>query len=283
MKIFFSKECLSYEAAGHPESPGRVRSTYDYLAKKGYEFIEPKPASEKDVLLVHAQELHDEVKTGSFFDPDTPNLPGIYVCALRAAGAAKDAALWSIAHNEHTFSLMRPPGHHACRASLGGFCYFNNIAIAVAHAQKNVKKIAILDLDCHHGNGTEDIFFGAGNIIYISLHQSPLFPGTGTMSRKNCHNFPLEQGTDEAAYLGVLEKALAVIKGFEPGLIALSMGFDTYCDDPLTDIRLEKGSYQKIAEKVAALGKPVFGVLEGGYDIAGLPECVDKFLTGLGT
>lgn len=280
MKIFFSKVCLQYEQPGHPESPGRVQEAYRYLLENKYQFIQPHPCTKEDILMAHSLALLTSVEKGNFIDADTPALPNIYHYAMLAAGSAIEAALWSL-KGEHAFSLMRPPGHHVTKNQLGGFCYFNNIAIAVLRAKKQAGKIAIIDLDCHHGNGTEDIMLGKEGIIYVSLHQSPLYPGTGLVSRENCYNYPLEAQTAQDEYVGVLRKALDVVRQFNPDLVAVSMGFDTYVYDPLASLRLEKKSYRDIAAMLAALDKPLFGVLEGGYHTDDLPECINQFLIGL--
>jgi acetoin utilization deacetylase AcuC-like enzyme len=179
-----------------------------------------------------------------------------------------------------TFSLMRPPGHHATQNILGGFCYFNNIAIASLKLKESAGKVAIIDFDCHHGNGTEDIFFGKKDFLYLSLHQSPLYPGTGTESRGNCLNYPVAPRTSPEKYLSILEKGLNQVKEFEPGLLAVSAGFDSYVLDPITSLSLEKITYRKIGSMLARLGKPLFSVLEGGYS-RDIPECIEQFLIGL--
>ena len=280
MKIFFSGECLKYSLAGHPESPLRVSSSYHYLKEKGYEFIEPVVCSEQDILLAHSKELLQEVKGGNFFDGDTPALDNIFHYASLSVGSAIEAALFSL-KGENSFSLMRPPGHHATRDSLGGFCYFNNISIATMKAREIVDKVAIIDLDCHHGNGTQDIFLGRKDIIYISLHQSPLFPGTGLRSQENCFNYPLAANTTLDSYLDVLKKALDGVVKFNPDLIAVSMGFDTYKLDPLTSLSLEKETYFEIGRVLYDLKKPLFSILEGGYNTQDMPECISQFLEGL--
>ncbi|MBU0530060.1 MAG: histone deacetylase [Candidatus Aenigmatarchaeota archaeon] len=273
MKIIFSKDCMKYEQPGHPESPERVRSTYEFLKDK-FEFVKPRPAQEADILLAHTPVLLEKVKSGSFSDPDTPNLPGMYEHAKLAAGAAIQAA------ELESFSLMRPPGHHATREFLGGFCYFNNIAIAVSHMLKEVDKVAILDFDYHHGNGTQDIFMGNKKVLYISLHAMFSYPGTGLMSEKNCHNYLIPPGSGEQKYMQFFKKALEDIKQFNPNLLAVSAGFDTYKDDPLSSLKLEKETYEKIGKLIADMKKPTFSVLEGGY-AKELPECIYNFLNGL--
>lgn len=279
VKIISSPKCLEYEAPGHPESPTRVASATRFLKDKGFEFIEPQPAAEKDVLAVHERSFLEQVKTGNFSDIDTPSFPNIYSHALLSAGAAAQAAEMALA-GRNTFSLMRPPGHHAGKNFLGGFCYFNNIAIGVAKILEKVKRVAIIDIDCHHGNGTQDIFLGSKVVLYTSLHQGHIFPGTGLKSKGNCLNYPLEAGIGPKEYLAVFEKALKEVQEFNPALVAISAGFDTYKGDPLTNINLEKETYLTIGQMITDLNKPHFSVLEGGYS-QDLGECIYNFLEGL--
>ncbi|MDH4028766.1 MAG: histone deacetylase, partial [Nitrospirota bacterium] len=157
MKIFYSARCLEYSQPGHPESPERVGATHEYLKDKGYGFDAPGPCADEDILLAHTKKLLDSVKKESFFDFDTPSFSGIFDIAKLSAAAAISAAMHCLDKGEKAFSLMRPPGHHATKNDLGGFCYFNNIAIASLKAAKKAGRVAIVDFDCHHGNGTEDI------------------------------------------------------------------------------------------------------------------------------
>ncbi|MEW6170930.1 MAG: histone deacetylase, partial [Candidatus Omnitrophota bacterium] len=257
MKIIFSKKCLEYKFPEHPESPERVKIIYDTLLENNFNFLEPKPCSEKDILLVHTQDLLDQVKHNSFFDRDTPNIQKIFDYAKLGVGAAIEAAESALS-GENAFSLMRPPGHHAGKDSLGGFCYFNNIAIAVEKFLKNVKLIAILDLDVHHGNGTEDIFLGRKEVQFISLHQNPLYPGTGLVSEKNCLNYPLKNNTSSHGYIKVLKNALEEIKKFRPGLLAISLGLDTYKNEFLAGLKLEIEDYETIGELINNLNLKTF-------------------------
>lgn len=279
MKIIYSPKCLEYSQPGHPESPARVSETYNFIKNK-FDFIEPEPCDEEDILRVHSQELMESVKNGDFFDPDTPRLPGIYDYAKLAAGAAIQAVKIAI-QGEPVFSLMRPPGHHAGRNKLGGFCYLNNLAIAIRYAQQKlgIKNVLILDIDCHHGNGTQDIFLGDKSIYYISLHQSPFYPGTGLSTEDNCHNYPLPAGTGQEEYLNTLNNAIVKTKDFKPDLIGVSVGFDTYKGDPLTSMGLEKESYNKLGKVIVQLNTSMFIVLEGGYS-EDMPVCVNNFLEG---
>ncbi len=280
MKIFYSPRCLEYSQTGHPESPVRVESTYNYLKQKGFDFTEPGPCTDNDVLLAHTQKLLDSVKKESFFDFDTPVFSGIYEIAKLSAGGAIDAASHCLNSGEKAFSLMRPPGHHAAKSDLGGFCYFNCIAIASLKAGEKIGKVAIVDFDCHHGNGTEDIVLGRKDFLYLSLHQSPLYPGTGLKSRENCINIPLSPMTSPEHYLSLFAKGLKEVEKFNPDLLAISAGFDAYKSDPIASLSLEKDTYKEIGKMLSGLNKPTFAVLEGGYSRE-LPECVYQFLTGL--
>ena len=279
MKIFFSDKCLEYSQPGHPESPERVRAAYHYLKEKGFEFIQPAPCEDKDILLAHNPGLLEEVKSEQFFDMDTPALPGIFEHARLSAGSAVNAATQCL-KGEKTFSLMRPPGHHATRNSLGGFCYFNNVAIASLKVKEHAGKIAIIDFDCHHGNGTEDIFLGRKDFLYLSLHQSPLYPGTGLKTRDNCINYPVSPNTSTGEYLSILSEGLEHIEQFRPDLLAISAGFDSYILDPITSLSLEKDTYREIGRMLSQLKRPLFALLEGGYS-KDIPECIYQFLKGL--
>jgi acetoin utilization deacetylase AcuC-like enzyme len=280
MKIIFSPKCLEYEEPGHPESPERVRSTFEYLRDK-FTFLTPEPCSDEDILRVHTPELLQMVKANTFFDPDTPNLPGMFEFAKLSAGAAILAAktAWQGAT---AFSLMRPPGHHAGKNFLGGFCYFNNLAIAVKYSQAKLEagKVAILDIDCHHGNGTQDVFLDEHDVLYVSLHRHPFYPGTGRVTEKNCINLPLRADTSEPVYLKTLQHGLAKIVEFQSQLLAVSAGFDTYADDPLASLGLGVKSYGKIGGLISALRLPTFLILEGGYSEE-MPQCIGEFLEGV--
>lgn len=280
MKIFYSPRCLDYSQPGHPESPARVRLTYEYLEEKGYAFTEPGPCTDEDILRAHTRSLLDSVMKEDFFDPDTPAFRGIFTTAKLSAGSAVAAAMHCIATGETAFSLMRPPGHHATKNDLGGFCYFNNIAIASLSAREKTGKVAVVDFDCHHGNGTEDILHGNDDFLFLSLHQSPLYPGTGLKSRGNCINYPLPSHTTPDEYLAALEQGLKKVKEFDPGLVAVSAGFDSYKLDPITSLSLETDTYRQIGRMIASLKLPAFAVLEGGYS-RDLPECIYEFLQGL--
>ena len=263
MKIIFSEKCLEYSWPGHIERPERIRKALE-LVRRQYEFLEPKTASQQDLLRVHTREYVDLIKNaeaGSYLDGDTPAPENIYEYARLSAGAALLAA------QENGFSLMRPPGHHAGRNGIAlgvatlGFCYFNNIAIAI---KKLGISTLILDIDGHHGNGTQEIFQGDPKVTFISLHRYPTYPGTGFRSQGNCLNFPLSYSAGDSLYLKTLEQALSQVEIANIEVVGISAGFDAHQGD-LASLGLTHEGYREIGRKVGALGKPVFGVLEGGY------------------
>ncbi len=281
MKIVFSEKCLEYRFGGHPESPTRVAIVYDYLKKRNFSFFEPKPCTERDILTAHSQEMINHVKKEDFLDFETPAIPRIYHYARLSVGGALSAMKLAM-DGTNAFSLMRPPGHHASRDNYEGFCYFNSIAIAALRAKRKAKNIAILDIDVHHGQGTESLLVGKKGIIYVSLHQyGSIYPGTGRYSKENVHNFPMDAGTSEKIYLQNLATALDIIRDFKPGIIGVSAGFDTFEGDHLASLNLGVKTYEKIGRMIRELRKPVFSVLEGGYSDK-MPECVHSYIRGLG-
>ncbi len=274
-KIIFSEKCLGY-GAWQVEGPQRVKVAHEILKEKGYDFLEPTSASEEDLLKVHETEYIWNLKKGLVEDSDTPAYDNIYEYARLSAGGAVLAA------KVNGFSLMRPPGHHAGRSgtALGvytrGFCYLNNIAIAVKALNKPA---LILDVDGHHGNGTQEIFQGDEKVVYVSLHRYPHYPGTGAYSEGNCLNFPLPVDCGEQSYLETLDQALGMVDVGRFEVVAVSVGFDTHLGD-LASLGLTENSYRKIGERIAALKKPVFFILEGGYAGEKNGNDIDQLLRG---
>lgn len=272
-KIIFSEKCLEY-GSWHIESPRRVKIAYEILKERGYEFLEPEPVREEDLLKVHEPEYIQMLKRGAVEDVDTPAYENIYEYARLAAGGAILAA------KTNGFSLMRPPGHHAGKygAALGaytkGFCYINNIAVAVKHLDKPA---LILDIDGHHGNGTQEIFLGDEKVVFISLHRYPHYPGTGYYSEANCLNFPLRADCGEEVYLKTLREALEKVDMRKIEVIAVSAGFDAFSGD-LASLGLTEKSYGEIGRIIASLNKPAFFVLEGGYVGENIGKAVDALL-----
>lgn len=275
-RVFSDLETAKYGASGHPEAPFRVSKTYERLKAAGHRLEPPDAAAARaDVELLHSPRHYDNVLDGLWDDPDTPNYPGIGRIALISLSGALSAAA-SAANGEPGFSLMRPPGHHAGRERVSGFCFFNNLALACA---KSGKRVAVVDVDVHHGDGTEELLHKRDDALFISLHQSPLYPGTGLRSRDNCVNLPLPPGTTEGPYLAALEGALRQVEAFKPELLAVSAGFDTYKDDPISGLKLDKATYRRMGRLFADLRLPRFAALEGGY-AAELPLLVESFLDG---
>jgi acetoin utilization deacetylase AcuC-like enzyme len=271
-KIVYSEKCLTY-GQWHIEGPGRVGKAHEILQQRGYEFSVPDPASEEDLLRVHDSEYVWNVKKGLVEDSDSPAYDNIYEYARFSAGGAIEAA------RAGGFSIMRPPGHHAGKtgAALGaytrGFCYFNNIAVAVRSLDKQT---LILDIDGHHGNGTQEIFLGDKRVTYVSLHRHPNYPGTGSVSDKNCFNFPLPADIGDDGYLKALDEALQTADA-EFDVVAISAGFDTHMGD-LASLGLTERGYSGIGKRIAYLKRPVFFVLEGGYKGEDVGNDIDALL-----
>ncbi|MCW4018431.1 MAG: histone deacetylase [Candidatus Bathyarchaeota archaeon] len=273
--IIYSEKCLGY-GNWHIEGPQRIKKAQEILKAKGYEFLEPQPAVDEDLFEVHDADYVWNLKKGLVEDPDTPAYNNIFEFASLSAGAA------CLAAKVHGFSLMRPPGHHAGRngaaldAFTRGFCYLNNIAVAVRALDKPT---LILDVDGHHGNGTQEIFLGARHVWYVSLHRYPHFPGTGRRSEQNCLNFPLEADCGEQVYLQTLDKALGMVDVGKVEVVAVSVGCDTHLGD-LASLGLTESTYRKIGRRIAALNRPTFFVMEGGYIGEKNGADIDELLLG---
>ncbi|MCW4021262.1 MAG: histone deacetylase [Candidatus Bathyarchaeota archaeon] len=286
MYVVYSEKCLEYLAPGHVEAPDRVYRTYNLLKAKGFKFNAPQPCTEDELRLVHSEEFIGKIKEGEFFDPDTPNLPSIYDYAKLSAGSAVKSMETAL-KGETAFSLMRPPGHHAgvdgraLGAGTLGFCYFNNIAVACKKALSHVEKVAIIDIDCHHGNGTQEIFLGDLGVLFVSLHRFGfMYPGTGGVSEGNCLNYPFRHSVEDVEYLEVLGAALGEVERFDPDLVGVSAGFDGHKYDPIHAFGLCEEAYTEIGRMISGLERNTFAVLEGGYGRR-MPECVHNFLIGL--
>lgn len=279
LKVVFSEKCLEYNWPGHIERPERVRRALDIL-KETNSFLEPEPASQQDLLTVHTLEYVNRIKNaeaGSYLDGDTPVPENIYNYALLSAGAALLAA------EKKSFSFMRPPGHHAGKngpamgAPTLGFCYFNNVAIAV---KKLDVTTLILDIDGHHGNGTQEIFQGDPNVSFISLHRHPTYPGTGLVSEGNCLNFPLPYSAGDSLYLKTLKRAFSQVEMKNVEVIAISAGFDAHQRD-LASLGLSSSCYREIGRLVGTYKRPVFCVLEGGYIGEYVGKDANELITGI--
>lgn len=278
-----AKECR-HLVPGHPEGPHRLEATYQLLRSRHAPeaFVEPVPAAEADILAVHSKELFERVRSEEELDGDTPGVPGIFRAALLSAGAAIQAGEMVLESTVRAFACIRPPGHHATPERGMGFCYFNSVAVAASAliARGLAERVAVIDIDCHHGNGTEDCFRNRTDRMYVSLHQSPCYPGTGLTSSGNILNFPLPPGCEAPEYRAALDAGLAAVRKFRPDLVGISAGFDTYVKDPLTQFGLKIEDYRDIGKDISeGVDAPQFAFLEGGYH-EDLPYLVASFLSG---
>ncbi len=281
MIIFYDPRCVEYSQAGHPERPARIRGTVPLLQSRhaDWEWRTPTAATEEMLLRAHSRHHLDRIRAATQdFDADTAAHPGIYEHAARAAGAAIDVAREAVKGNR-AFSLMRPPGHHATRDRAMGFCYFSNVAVAALDALANgAERVGIWDFDAHHGNGTEDIVANNPRIAFASIHQFPGYPGTGTRSFSNIHNFPVAPLTPRAKHVGEVRRGLDELVAFKPDLLLVSAGFDAYAGDPITEMTLEVEDFATFGQWLRETNIPSGAILEGGYSNE-LPELVDAFLT----
>jgi acetoin utilization deacetylase AcuC-like enzyme len=219
------------------------------------------------------------------FDTSTPIAEGTWEAAYWAAQTAL-AAVDAVLGSEHTaFALCRPPGHHAGSDYLGGYCYLSNAAIAAERAVAAGKRVAILDVDYHHGNGTQDVVSERDDIAFVSIHADPVvdypyFWGHADESRCNILNLPLPRGTDWNGYEPALDRALDWLGGYAPDLLVVSYGADTYEGDPISHFKLKTSDYAAMARRIASLGLPTVIVMEGGYAVDALGANVAKFLSG---
>ena len=285
MKIITDERCTGYSRAGHPERPARITSTLALLRTQTelpLTFVPPSSAVADEIILrAHTPEMLARLAGPEDFDEDTPFHENIGAFARASVAGALDA-LAAARNGEMVFSLMRPPGHHATRTKSMGFCYLNNIAIAALEAvATRTKRVAVLDFDVHHGNGTEDILLNQRGIEFFSVHEHPSYPHTGAENAgHNCFNYPITPGTPRLIYRAKLANALDDLRSFRPELIAVSAGFDAYLRDPLADGSLLAEDFYWLGESLRALNVPFFSLLEGGYS-KDLPELIFAYLKGV--
>ena len=286
MNIVTDERCLKYHQPGHPERPQRVAGTLKLLREQkdlNVNWLAPLEIKGDEIIqrahdLAHVHQVADPPGP---FDGDTPDYPGIDAHARRSVGGALHALKLARA-GKSNFSLLRPPGHHAMRDLAMGFCYLNSIAIAVLAARAaGVKKVAVFDFDVHHGNGTEAILHKHDGCAFFSIHQHPAYPGTGTKSFDNCHNYTVPPGTTNADWRKNATRALADLKNFKPDLIAVSAGFDAYKRDPLCQQKLEVEDFHWVGKALRQLDVPLLSALEGGYS-NDLPRLILAYLKGIG-
>ncbi|PIU58244.1 MAG: histone deacetylase [Deltaproteobacteria bacterium CG07_land_8_20_14_0_80_38_7] len=291
---------------GHPESPSRLLAIKQVLEGDGVGKevinIKAEPASIDDLKLIHDESYINLVKQTNgveftYLDPDTSACPYTWDAALLAAGSGI-TLVKKVANNDlkNAFAFVRPPGHHAEKNRSMGFCIFNNIAIAAQYAKEHlgIKRIFIVDFDVHHGNGTQNFFYKNEDVFYFSIHRAPFFPGTGPKNetgngkgKGTTLNIPLDHGADDDVYKRALEKHLVpAFESFEPEILLVSAGYDAHRRDPLGGMRLTNDGFRWIVNTLCELsnevcnGKQVY-MLEGGYDLTALRECVEISLEEL--
>ncbi|WP_254522642.1 histone deacetylase family protein [Natrinema caseinilyticum] len=300
MQFGYSETCLAHDPGSrHPESPDRLRAIRERLKRKhGVTYVEADPCELETMAAVHDRDYLESVREfcdagGGSWDPDTAAVEATWDAARQSAGLAcwaAEAALEGSAGRETPFSIGRPPGHHAVVDDAMGFCFVNNVAVAAQHALDHdaydVDRVAIVDWDVHHGNGTQDIFYDRGDVFFVSLHEKGLYPGTGAVDETGegegegtTMNVPMPAGTDDAEYVTAIEGPIsAALSEFDPDLLLISAGFDAHRHDPISRIRLSTEAYGLLTDRVRSLADDADAalafVLEGGYGLDVLAESV---------
>ena len=299
--IFTSETSLNHKTgSGHPENPERVKAVIENL-KKNKNLIWKKPSKFNNNILTiaHSKEYIENVQkafpSNSFvyLDGDTIVSPGSKEATIDAVGSII-SAIDGVEKKEfkNAFCVVRPPGHHAEKNKAMGFCIYNNVAIGARYLINHYKyqKVAIIDFDVHHGNGTQDIFFDDKKVLYISTHQYPYYPGTGGENEKgkynNIFNIPLPAGTNSEEYLNVYEHVLKKLNEFKPNFILFSAGFDAHKNDPLAQLKLNSKDYYEITKRTLEYSKKfcdgkVVSILEGGYDLNALADSANEHVKAL--
>ena len=287
---------------GHPEKIDRVTAVIDNFKKlDNKNLIWKKPTSFDQDLLIKTHSLNyiNQVQKSfpqngfNFLDGDTVVSPGSKDATKDAVGSIL-AAIEGVQNKDfkNAFCAVRPPGHHAEKEKAMGFCIYNNVAVGANYLIEKYKynKIAIIDFDVHHGNGTQDIFYDNEKVLYISTHQYPYYPGSGSEKEKgkynNIFNIPLEAGTTAVEYLNAYEHVLNKLKEFKPEFLLFSAGFDAHIDDPLAQLRLSSEDFYTLTKRTLEISKPfcngnVVSILEGGYDLKALQDSTQRHVDAL--
>ncbi|MGH8090390.1 MAG: histone deacetylase family protein [Rudaea sp.] len=293
MLIYSHPSCLLHDPGkGHPESPARLRTVLDALDDPGFAGLvrrEAPRATREQLARVHSESLIDAVFAAApsvghaQLDADTSMSPDSLEAALRAAGAVCSAVDALIdGEDRRAFCAVRPPGHHATRDTAMGFCLFNNVAAGAAQAlTRGLERVAIVDFDVHHGNGTQDIFWNEPRVLYASTHQSPLYPGTGARTETgvgNIVNAPLPPGAGSAEFRAAFAATIApALCDFRPQLVMISAGFDAHRLDPLASLEFEAEDFAWVTRELVDIAREhargrVVSTLEGGYSLTALRE-----------
>ena len=303
--LYSHPSSLDHDTGAHPERADRIRAIEAALAARndlGWDRVESSPARREALLRVHPEPYVASIERfvaagGGALDADTFASPGTWDAALHGAGGAV-AAVEAVLRGGAPVaaSLHRPPGHHAEAARAMGFCFFNNVAVAAQHAlsELGLSRVLIFDWDVHHGNGTNDIFHASRDVLFVSAHESPLYPGSGPAADVGSGdgagytvNLPVPGGSGDDVWCSLAEHVTApLIRAFEPELVLVSAGFDAHADDPLATCRVTDRGFATMAASVraaaAGVGAPVALVLEGGYDVDALSRSLCEVLEVLG-